>query len=102
MMVSYATTGVDGGDMGNFRVGELSDLFDRAVRDLQTDEVSEVVETPSAFFIFRMDERSSGREKPFEDVSGEIERLLMEQKQEQAFKDWNKSLRKEAYIDIRI
>ena len=102
LLVSYATAGVDGGDMGNFQVGELSALFDRAIRDLKAGEASEVVETPSAFFIFRMDERSSGREKSFEDVSSEIERILMAQKQEQAFKDWNKGLRKEAYIDIRI
>lgn len=102
LMVSYATAGVDGGDMGNFQVGELSGLFDRAVRDLKTDQASEVVETPNAFFIFKMVERSSGREKPFEAVSAEIERILMEQKQEQAFRDWNKSLRTDAYIDIRI
>jgi peptidyl-prolyl cis-trans isomerase SurA len=102
LMVSYATDGVDGGDMGRFRVGELSGLFDRAVRDLQTGEVSEVVETPNAYFIFKMIERSTGEERPFEVVSGEIEKILTEQKQEEAFKKWNRSLREEAYIDIRI
>ena len=49
-----------------------------------------------------MVERSSGDVRPFDKVSGEIERVLMEQKQDQAFKDWNKSLREDAYIDIRI
>ncbi len=102
LLVSYATTGVDGGDMGKFQVGELSGIFDRAVRDLETGQVSEVVEMPNAFFIFKMIERSSGEEKSFDKVSAEIERLLMEKKQDQAFKDWNQSLRKEAYIDIRI
>ena len=102
LMVSYATAGVDGGDMGKFQVGELSEIFDRAIRDLETGQVSEVIEMPNAFFMFKMLERNSGEEKPFETVSGEIEQILMENKREQAFKDWNKGLRKNAYIDIRI
>ena len=102
LLMTYATSNVDGGDMGSFRVGELSGIFDRAVRDLETGEVSEVVETPSGFFIFRMIERSSGDEKPFEDVSAEIEQILVKKKQDQAFEEWNKSLREDAYIDIRI
>ncbi len=102
LMIAYATANVEGGDMGKFQVGELSSLFDRAVRDLETGQVSEVVETPNALFMFRMVEKSSGGEKPFEAVSTDIEQLLMQQKQEQAFKDWNRELRKSAYIDIRI
>ena len=102
LLISYATDGVDGGDMGKFKVGELSGIFDRAVRDLETGEASEVVETPHAFFIFKMVDKSIGGEKPFEDVSAEIEQVLLKEKQEKAFEDWNKGLRKDAYIDIRI
>ena len=102
LLVSYATANVDGGDMGNFQPGELSERFDRAVRDLETGQVSEVVEMPNALFIFKMVERSGGRAKPFDSVSDSIEQTVQQQKQEQAFKEWNKGLRESAYIDIRI
>jgi len=102
LLVSYATAGADGGDMGKFRIGELSESFDRVVRDLKVGEISEIVEIPNGFFLFKMDDRSSGAEKPFDDVRAGIEQILMEKKREETFKNWNKELRKEAYIDIRI
>lgn len=102
LLLSYATEGVSGGDMGKFAIGELSETFDREVRNLAPGEVSDIVEMPNGFFIFIMVDRSAGQAKPFEEVSGEIEQLLLAKKREQAFKDWSHSLRKNAYIDIRI
>jgi len=102
LLISYATAKVDGGDMGKFKLGELTGIFDRAVRNLDTGDASEVVEMPNAFYLFKMLEKSGAQEKPFDTVSGEIEQTLLEQKREQAFKDWSEGLRKNAYIDIRI
>jgi len=102
LLVSYALSGAEGGDMGRFRVGELSESFDRVVRNLESGKISEIVEVPNGFFIFKMTDRSSGGEKPFDEVRPGIEQILQEEKREQAFKDWNRELREEAYIDIRI
>ena len=93
----------EGGDMGVFKEGELTPVFDRAIRDLRQGETSNVVQGPNgALYVFKVDVREPGSIRQFDAVKGEIEKTLLEQNREQRFQEWAKGLRKEAYIDIRI
>ncbi len=100
---AYADNGVEGGDMGVFKEGELNPVFDQAIRNLQEKEVSEVVEGPDgAYYLFKVDVRKPGSIRQFDVVKGEIEQTLLEQNREKKFKEWAQGLKKDAYIDIRI
>lgn len=103
VLKDYAAAGAEGGDMGTFKEGELAPVFDRAIRDLKQGQVSAVVAGPRGnFYLFKVDVRKPGTIHKFDTVKDEIEQTLLKQKREERFQEWAKSLRKDAYIDIRI
>jgi peptidyl-prolyl cis-trans isomerase SurA len=103
VLKAYTGEGAEGGDMGIFKEGELSKVFDQAIRNLQQDQVSELVDGPKGnLYLFKVDVRKPGSIRKFDTVKGEIEQTLLKQKREERFKEWAQGLRKAAYIDIRI
>ncbi len=93
---------VDGGDMGTFAEGELTPAFNLALRGLNQGEVSELIETPQGLHILKVLGRSQGSIKNFDEVKGEITKILSDQKTAAEFKTWAEGLSKDAYIDIRL
>lgn len=100
LLVTYSEA--RGGDMGQLNEADLASSFRRAITQLQTDEVSEIIAIPGSLFIFKMKERNNGNPKSLESVRPEIEKILLEKNREEAFSEWQKDLREDAYIDIRI
>lgn len=99
LLVTYSEA--SGGDMGKLKESDLAKAFRMAIADLQTGEISPIVEANGSLFIFKMEERSDGSPKPLETVRADIEKILLEKNREAAFKEWQKDLRANAYIDIR-
>lgn len=93
---------IDGGDMGTFTEGELTPAFNLALRGLNEGEVSELVETPQGLHILKVLGRTPGSIKQFDEVKGEITKILSDQKTGEEFKSWAEGLSKDAYIDIRM
>lgn len=91
----------DGGDLGVFRKGEMLPELVQAITGMKQGEVSELVYTPAGFHIIKLEERISGRLKPFESVRQEIEETLYRKKSEERFTQWAKELRSKASVDIR-
>jgi len=94
--------GAEGGPMGQFSEGELTDPFASAVAGLLPGQYSEVIETPQAFHILRVDELNPGQVPEFEAVKERITQLLIEQKREAAIGSWMEELKKDAYIVIKL
>lgn len=102
LLANTADQSAEGGDLGTFKAGELTTAFERAVQGLKEGEISAVIETPDGFHILRVEERSPGKIRQFDAVQGEIQKAIADQKTEARFKEWAQSLRKNAYIDIRL
>lgn len=100
LLITY--NAASGGDMGRLKESDLASAFTGAIKNLQTGEISEIVKTDRGLFLFKMQERNNGTPKPIESVRPEIEKILMEKSREEEFKAWQKRLREDAYIDIRI
>ena len=92
----------EGGELGTFGKGELTPQFEKAISGLQAGQVSPLLETPQGYLILRVDERSSGGFRKYDQVKGEIEEILRKSNTEEAFKEWTANLKKNAYIDIRL
>ncbi len=102
VLADYSGAGrAQGGDMGKVAEEELTAAFADAVKGLTAGEISEPVETPGAFHLFKVVERNAGSVRQFDAVKDEIAKTLTEQKTDGAFKSWAESLRKSARIDIR-
>jgi peptidyl-prolyl cis-trans isomerase SurA len=91
----------DGGALGPFKKGEMLPEMEQAIMSLKPGEVSELVYTSAGFHIIKLDERISGKLKPFESVKPEIEETLYRKKSEERFSQWAKEIRSKASIEIK-
>jgi len=91
----------DGGDLGTFKKGDMIPEIESAVSTMKPGEISELVTTPAGIHIIKLEERSKGKAKPFEEVKAELEELLYKKKSEERFNQWVTDLRKGAAIEIK-
>lgn len=94
---------VDGGDIGVFRKDEMADYMRAAVTALKPGQVSEVVETPVGYQIFKLLSSQEGQiitKVPYKDVKEEIRATLYQQEMQELYKNWMKKMREQAYIKI--
>jgi peptidyl-prolyl cis-trans isomerase SurA len=91
----------DGGALGTFKKGDMMPELEKAILNMKQGEVSELVYTTSGFHIVKLEERTSGKMKPFESVKTEIEDALYRKKSEDRFSQWAKELRSKASIEMK-
>lgn len=91
----------DGGALGSFKKGDMLPELEGAILAMKPGEVSELVYTTSGFHIIKLEERTTGKVKPFESVKSEIEEALYRKKSEDRFNQWAKDLRAKASIEMK-
>jgi peptidyl-prolyl cis-trans isomerase SurA len=91
----------DGGALGTFKKGDMMPELESSILSMKPGEVSELVSTPSGFHIIKLEERTTGKMKPFESVKAEIEDTLYRKKSEERFSQWAKDLRSKASIEMK-
>lgn len=91
----------DGGALGTFKKGDMMPELERAILEMKPGEVSDLVYTTSGFHIIKLEERITGKMKPFESVKTEIEDALYRKKSEERFSQWAKELRSKASIEMK-
>ncbi len=91
----------DGGDLGTFKKGEMLPEIENTVIAMNPGDISDLVITPAGIHIIKLEKKSVGNVKPFEEVKGEIEETLYAKKSEERFNQWLEELRKAAAIEIK-
>ena len=91
----------DGGDLGTFKKSDMLPEIGDTVAAMKPGEVSSVVLSPAGLHIIKLEEKSQGTGKPFEEVRDSIEDLLYKKKSDERFAQWVKDLRNAAVIEIR-
>lgn len=91
----------DGGDLGAFKKGEMLPEIEDNVINMNPGEISDLVITPAGFHIIKLEERTPGKTRTYEDVKGEIEDMFYKKKSEERFNQWLAELRKGATIDLK-
>lgn len=91
----------DGGDLGIFKKGDMQPELESAIITMKPGEVSELVYTPLGFHIIKLEERISGKLKPFDGLKAELEEAVYRKKSEERFSQWSKDLRSKASIEIK-
>jgi peptidyl-prolyl cis-trans isomerase SurA len=90
-----------GGDLGWLNPGDTVPEFERAMNALKVDEISKPIKTAFGWHLIQV----LGRRD--QDVSQERQRLLArqairERKSDEAFEDWVRQLRDQAYVEYRL
>lgn len=91
----------DGGDLGTFKKGDMQAELESTILTMKPGEVSELVYTPVGFHIIKLEERISGKLKPFEGLKAEIEEAIYRKKSEERFSQWSKDLRSKASVELK-
>jgi len=76
--------------------------LEKAAFPLKVGEVSDLVQGPDGFHILRVLERKGGEPKPFAEVQNKIREAKLLEESEQKFKEWMKTLKDKAYIEIKF
>ena len=91
----------DGGDLGTFKKGDMQAELESTILTMKPGEVSELVYTPVGFHIIKLEERISGKLKPFEGLKAEIEEAIYRKKSEERFRQWSRDLRSKASVELK-
>ena len=90
-----------GGGMGFLEKGEMMEEIDDAVFSLEAGDISDIVESPIGYHVFKVTEKTPKKNVDFEIVKYEIEDLIYKKRVDKKLKNWLKTLRKNAYISIK-
>ncbi|MCS6896400.1 MAG: peptidyl-prolyl cis-trans isomerase, partial [Nitrospira sp.] len=93
---------LQGGQLGLVRQDELLPAIGQAIAPLVPGAISDIIETAQGFHILRVDEKKPRQYRSLEEVRHEVQRLVYEQKIEEAFQAWLAGLKNKAYIEIKF
>lgn len=96
---STAPEAANGGDLGYFSQGEMPAEFN-VVFGLAKGGLSGVVKSPYGFHVFKLEDRRPAGKRSFDEVSEEISRKLLQEKQDARFRAWLKELRSRTKFEV--
>ncbi len=91
----------EGGDLGYVKRGTLLKEIENVIFFLKTGEISDVIETPIGYHIFKVYDRIDEKVLPFEEARQKVLQTLYQKKAEKRFKLWVEKLKSNAYISIK-
>jgi peptidyl-prolyl cis-trans isomerase SurA len=89
-----------GGDLGDFKKGNLAKELEEPVENLKQGEVTPWIHFRNAWYLLKLVEKKEARLKPFEEARDDIERKLLAEKGQVKFEEFMKELREKSYIKI--
>ncbi len=98
---SDGTTAAQGGELGQYKKGQLDPLFEQKTFGLKAGEFTEPIRTKQGFVILKVIQHTSGGVPQFKDVENEVEQNYFEAKAGPAMRDYLAQLRDEAAIYIK-
>ena len=87
-----------GGDLGFLGREQMLPEFARAAFALKANEVSDTVKTPFGVHLIKLVERKKGQPMTFDQVKGQLQRRLLDERQATRFQAWIKELESGAKI----
>ena len=98
---SQDPSAVDGGDMGYIGKGQMMKKIDEVIFSLQPGEISETIETPVGYHVFKIVEVKEAGAESFDEARMQIENYLFQEKAKERFDEWMTNLKENAYISVK-
>jgi peptidyl-prolyl cis-trans isomerase SurA len=98
---SEGTTAAEGGDLGQYKHGQLDPLFEQKTFGLKTGEVTEPIRTKQGYVILKVIQHVTGGVPQLKDVENDVEQNYFEAKAGPAMREYLAQLRDESAIYIK-
>ncbi|HZD51374.1 MAG TPA: peptidyl-prolyl cis-trans isomerase, partial [Silvibacterium sp.] len=97
---SGGPTAADGGDLGEFKRGQLAKVLEDQTFGLKPGQYTEPVRTKQGYVILKVTEHNPGGIPPLKDVEPQVEDAVGMEKMNPKLREYLTQLREDAYIDI--
>ncbi len=98
---SGGSTAAQGGLLGDYKKGQLGNVLDDAVFPLQAGQSTEPIRTRQGYILLKVNQHTAAGLQPFEQVRGQVEDAMGEQKMQPALRAYLTTLREQASIEVR-
>jgi peptidyl-prolyl cis-trans isomerase SurA len=98
---SAGTTAAQGGDLGEFKRGQLAKVLEDPTFSLQAGQYTQPIRTKQGYVILYAAAHTPGGVAPLKDVLPQVEEAVGAERTEPALRAYLKQLRMEAYIDYK-
>lgn len=88
------------GDWGWIGRKTLNDELTKAAFSLKPGELSRVLEIGNSYYLLLDEAKKPGTQKPFKEVRGDIEKMMIQQERQKLRQEWLLKLRKKAFIKM--
>lgn len=89
-----------GGDWGWREPSAFEPALRAAIEQLPPGQMSDVIETPGAFYLAYVEARQPARKRSFEEVRPDIERELRQAEAERLYSRWIERLRRKYFVQV--
>lgn len=98
---SDGPTAAEGGDLGQYKRGQLGTLLEDKTFALQTGQYTAPILTRQGYIILKAVQHTPGGPQPFKSVMQDVEQAYYMSKMEPAIRAYLNKMRNEAFIEIR-
>ena len=98
---SDGTTAAQGGDLGQYKRGQLSKVLEDKTFDLKSGQYSDPILTRQGYIILKVVQHTPGGPRPFKEVQEDVEQAYYMSQMEPAIRAYLTKMREEAFIDIK-
>ncbi len=98
---SDGTTAASGGDLGEYKRGQLGKVLEDKTFDLQTGQYTDPILTRQGYIILKVVQHVPGGPRPFKDVEPDVEQAFYMSLMDPAIRDYLSKMRNEAAIWVK-
>ena len=98
---SDGSTAASGGDLGQYKRGQLGKLLEDKTFDLQSGQYTDPILTRQGYIILKVVQHTPGGPRPFKDVEPDVEQAYYMSLMDPAIRDYLNKMRDEAAIWIK-
>ena len=98
---SDGTTAAEGGDLGQYKHGQLDKVFEDKTFALKTGDVTDPIRTKQGFVILKVNQHVPGGIPQLKDVEDQVEQNYFEEKAGPAMRQYLAQMRDEAFIQVK-
>jgi peptidyl-prolyl cis-trans isomerase SurA len=98
---SEGSTAASGGDLGQYKRGQLPKVLEDKTFDLQSGQYTEPILTRQGYIILKVVQHTQGGPRPYKDVQEDVEQAYYMSLMDPAIRDYLSQMRDQAFIQIK-